>query len=398
VPLIGIFFLLFLFGFVRYDFVKTEFVEEKEILLVSKITSEPKETEKIKSFKINDVLVITDKYSDYQYGDKIKAVGILTKGPLLFFPEIEKIESGKGFYKIILSFKDKLREVINRSFSPPKSSVFSAMTIGDKHKMDNNLKEKLNISGTRHITAISGMHIALIGTFLIIFFMGIGLSRSLSFYFSILFLIFFVAMIGFPSSGVRAAIMGGVYMISKVNGRMNTASRNLFLTGAFMLLFNPLLIHDYGFNLSFLAVFGIIYFSPVLKENISFLKNSKNTEDAFFIALSAYVFTFPFILYNFHEVSLIAVLTNIIIIPFVYLIMVFGFLFLIFGIIFPLISFVFFIPLSLFLSIFLFIIDFFSLFPYLKIENIHFTVPLLMYLFLFILLYKFNKKSRYGRI
>ncbi len=394
----SIFAFFFLFGFLRHEIYKENIVINEEVLIISTITSEAKETEKAKTFKIGKILVITDKYSDYQYGDKVKISGKMNDSYVFLFPKIEKIEEGKGVYKNILAIKDKFRASINKNFSPPLSSVLSAMTLGDRHKMSNELKEKLNISGTRHITAISGMHIALIGIFLTVFLTGIGFSRNASFYLSILFLFFYIIMIGFPVSAIRAGIMGGVYMISKTMGKVNSSKRNIFLVAAIILLINPSLIYDYGFNLSFLAVFGISYLSPVFEEKIKFLKKEKEIREILIITLSAYIFTFPYLLYNFNQVSLFSVFANLLIFPFIYLIMVFGFLFLIFNVSIPFISLIFFIPLWASLSIFLFIVDFFSKFPYLKVESIHFIFPLVFYSLFLFYLYLFNRKKKYDRV
>ncbi len=397
--LLGIFILFFVFGIFRYNIAENNFLIGEEIEIKGIINIEPKETEKVKILKVNNITIITEKYSDYNYGDRIIAKGFFNDSFSLFFPEIEKIEEGEDiFFKKLFLFKDNLREKINKNFNYNEARILSAMTMGDKHKMSNELKEKLNISGTRHITAISGMHIALIGIFLNLFLLFLGFSRNFSFYFSIIFLFLYILMIGLPPSAIRAFIMGGVYMFSQKIGRNNNNTRNIFLTAGIMLILNPSLIYDYGFNLSFLAVFGIIQFFPILEKNISLFKNKKRLRELFLIALSAYIFTFPFLLYNFSQVSLISVFSNVLIVPLVYLIMIFGFLFLIFGTIFPFISFIFIIPLWFFLSLFLFFINLFSKFPYLKIENVHIIFPIIIYFFLFYIIYLFNKNKNYANI
>ncbi len=379
---LGLFILFFILGSLRYNLAEEYFPDEKEIIVKGTILSEPRITEKVKIFEVSGITIITDRYSHYQYGDKVLIEGIL-KDSSLFFPEIEKIGEEERIYRGVLSFKDNLREKINKSFNYEESMILGAIILGDKDRMGNNLKEKLNISGTRHITAISGMHIALIGIFLTIFFKAIHLSKASSFFFSIIFLSLFIIFIGAPPSAIRAGIMASVYMISKLFGRMNNASRNLFFTAAIILLINPTLIKDYSFQLSFISVFGIIHLLPLLKEKIPFLG------DIFLVSLSAYIFTFPFILYNFGHLSLVSVISNLLVLPLIYFIMFFGFLFILSGFF----SFLFIIPLWILLSLFIFLINFFSSFPYLEIRSIPFIFPLFLYLFLFYIIYNFNKKE-----
>lgn len=388
--LFGAFILLFSFGLSRFLFLPQDVFLDEEVSTEGRISSEVEETEKIKRFRVNNFLVITGRYSDYEYGDKVKITGAPDNSSVFLFPEIEKTGSFKrGFYGKVLDLKNTLRGAVKENFSPPKSAILGAMTLGDKHKMSEELKEKLNTSGLRHITAVSGMHIALIGAFLMIFFTSIGIQRFYSLYISVTFLFLFILMIGFPASAIRAGVMGGIYMFSERTGRMSAGSRNLLFAASAMLLVNPLLVHDYGFKLSFLAVFGIIHFAPLLKEKIS-LPVQKELKEALFIATSAYIFTFPFLLYNFNQVSLVSVFSNIAVFPFVYLIMVLGFLFLILSVIFPFISFIVFIPLWVFLSVFVFIMNFFSSFPYLKIDNLHWGFPLLAYSIFFFFILKSN--------
>lgn len=396
---LGIIIIFFIVGFLRFNLTKEELNIGEEIIIEGIINSEPKETEKVKIFRINNILIITEKYSDYNYGDKLKIEGNLGENFSLFFPKIEKISSGgNGFYNTMLSLKNNLREKINKNFSYQEGSILKAMILGDKDKMGNELKEKLNISGTRHITAISGMHIVLITSFLMIFLLSIGVSKSLSFYLSVIFLFFYILMIGFPPSAIRAGIMGLVYNFSQKSGKMNNSSRNIFFTAGIMLFLNPLLIYDYGFNLSFLAVFGIIHFFPILEKYLTIFKKRKTTRSLLFITISAYIFTFPYLIYNFNQVSLVAIFSNLLVIPLVYSIMIFGLLFLFSSLIFNPLSYLFIIPLWVLLSSFLFIINIFSKFPYLKINNIHIIFPLLSYFFLFYVLYFFNKKIKYDKI
>ena len=393
----GLIILSFSLGILRSD--KPFFYPWEEAELSARISSEPRESEKSKIFKINNFLVITDKYADYDYGDKIIVKGKVVDGSTLLFPEIEVAETGGNvFYKHILGLKERFGLSLKRFFSPPKSEILSAMLLGDKYAMSSNLKEKLNISGVRHITAISGMHISLISAFLMIFFLWLGLSRSASFYFSVLFLLIFILMIGFPASAIRAGVMGTIYLYSRKIGRMNSASRALCFSGAIMLFASPSLVFDYGFYLSFLAVLGIISLTPVLQEKTRFFKNHSFLREGFFTAFSAYFFTLPFILYSFQQVSLIAVFSNVMIFPFLYFIMFFGFLFLILGMFSPALSWILFFPLFILISIFMSIVELFSKIPPLKIGEMNWFLLIFSYILIFFFAWRINQSLRRVKI
>ena len=92
-----------------------------------------------------------------------------------------------------------------------------------------------------------------------------GFWRGQAFYLAVAFIAVYIALIGFPASGVRAAIMGCIALLAQKLGRQNTTSRILVLAGALMLLQNPpLLYYDIGFQLSFLASLGIIHIKPMV--------------------------------------------------------------------------------------------------------------------------------------
>ena len=125
--------------------------------------------------------------------------------------------------------------------------------------------------------------------------------------------------------------MGGILLFSQYLGRMSSALRSVLLAAAVMLFFNPLLLKlDVGFQLSFLAVLGMIYLQPVFVNWLRKLPNPKffPLKTTLATTFSAQVFTLPILIYNFGYVPLVSPLTNILIVPFLapitILIFVFG--------------------------------------------------------------------------
>ena len=143
---------------------------DQKITLIGQVIKEPDIREKnikltIKPDNIEGkVLVTTNRYPEYRYGDKLKITGNL-KTPLefedfnyqdylakdgiysvIYWPEIELIERNRGsfVYAKILSFKNKLRESIYQNLSPPQSSILGAVILGDKSRIPQEWKEKLN--------------------------------------------------------------------------------------------------------------------------------------------------------------------------------------------------------------------------------------------------------------
>ncbi len=343
---------------------------EEKITLIGVISDEPDlkeksqkltiEAESLNGTRIEEgrVLITVYRYPEYKYGDKLKAVGKL-KTPsddingfnyrdylkkdgiysVMDFPKMELIGQGFGnpVMKTLFSFKNKFKETAQQFISPPQEGVLEALVFGDEENISKEWKDKLNFTGTRHITAVSGMNITIISVLLLNFLLALGLWRSAGFLFfnySINFIYFNDWRSGF---GVRAGIMAGVFLTAQHFGRMSAASRAVVFASTFMLLLNPLLLKlDVGFQLSFLAILGMIYLQPIFSDFLKKVPNFKffPLKTTLSATLSAQVFTLPILVYNFGYIPLISPIANILIVPFLAPITILIFVFGLFGMIF----------------------------------------------------------------
>ena len=376
-------------------------IREKSIKLtieVEEISSE-QDSQEIKG----RVLVTIWRYPEYQYGDRLKITGKLETPKefpdfnykdylskdgiysLIYFPKIELLENEIDggptsiIYGKVLEIKQKLRESIEQNLSPPQSSILGAMILGDKKQLSEDLKEKLNIAGVRHITAISGMHVAILTAILMTVLIGFGLWRRQAFYLTIILIFFFILMTGFQPSAIRAGIMGFLFLLGQHLGRLSVSSRAVVWAGALMLIQNPLLLRlDVGFQLSFLAIMGIIYLMPIFQ--YYFLKwfsvewfqkrwwlswfPIKFLGGLLAMTLSAQIFTLPILIYNFGYMSSVAPISNILVVPLLPFIMGLGFIFGILGILWQPLGWLLSLPCWLLLTYLTKIINIFSKIPF----------------------------------
>ena len=365
------------------------------------------------------ILVTASRYPVYNYGDELEITGKL-KTPAIFegfnykgflakdgifsvmyFPEIKKIGSKKGnfIFAEILSFKDEVRRSIYRNFSPPQSSLLGALILGDKRRMSDSFREKLNIAGVSHITSISGMHVAILSALLMQFLLGIGFWRGQSFYLTLFFLAFFIIMVGLPASAVRAGIMGGLFLLAQKIGRKSTAFRSIVFAAVLILAANPLLMKlDIGFQLSFLAVSGLIFLDPIFRKMLKKIPENKilNLRTMISMTLSAQFFTLPVLIYNFGQISLISPLANILILPFIPSVIILGFLVGVLGIFFQTLAYFISFPCWLILTYMVKTIEWLSGFSFsaIKLENISFLWIIVFYLILIFFIRYSNEKRK----
>ena len=376
----------------------SKFNDKGKITLTGVISGEPDIRDTFQKIEVkvenSTVLITTKRYPEYKYLDEVKITGKLEtpsvtdtfnyKNYLLKdhiysvmgFPQIEVKsryniflaprslgEVGSFLYEKIIFSKEKIRESIQKNFLPPQSSILEGTILGDNGAMSTDLKNNLNITGLRHIIAVSGTHVIILSSIIMSLLLAMGLWRKQAFYVAIFIILIYIILTGLPPSGVRAGIMGGVYLLSQMLGRQSIGLRLITIACAVMLLINPLLlIYDVGFQLSFLAVLGLILIDPLIKLFIK--KFTKDKAENFVSIVSAtfaaQIFTLPIMVYNFGNVSFVSPITNLLVLPIVYWLMVFGFLSSILGIFWGFLGWIFSVPCYFLLSYFLWIIDFFS--------------------------------------
>ncbi|MEP7265467.1 MAG: ComEC/Rec2 family competence protein, partial [Bacteroidota bacterium] len=224
----------------------------------------------------------------------------------------------------IYDFSWKLRDyLVNvlKSAIPDKDiySVASALLVGYEEDIGDDVLKAYSSSGTLHVLSVSGMHVALIYKVLEwLFSFLLKYKRGRPFYFItiLLFIWFYSLLSGLAPSVLRAAMMLSVVILGKWMSRTSTVYNSMFVSCFLLLAFNPFLLQEVGFQLSLLAVGGIVFIHPLLfrvytpKGKILYALWSMIS-----ISLSAQLLTFPISLYYFHQFPNLFLLSNILIIP-----------------------------------------------------------------------------------
>jgi competence protein ComEC len=320
------------------------------------------------------------------------------------FSKIEKLGKAGGdpmsaAYSEILFVKQKLEQAVQNNFLPPHSLLLAGIIFGNNKNMTQDLRDKLNNTGLRFLTAISGVHVVILSAILINLLMFLKLKRNYAFLFSIILIWLYIVLTGFTTSGIRAGIMGSIFIFAGVLGRQNTSSRTIVLAGALMLLQNPLLLtYDVGFQLSFMACLGIIYLKPSINFLLKkvFKNNLRELVDIISVTLTAQIFTLPIMVFNFGTIPFISPITNILILPVMPAILSFGFLFAIFASLSKILGWIFYLPIYFLISYFLKVMEIFSQHWMVKtITNISWIWLLLFYLIIFSVTIFLNKKFKH---
>jgi competence protein ComEC len=235
-----------------------------------------------------------------------------------FIPSEEQQRQAKGsrsiFENISYFFahqKTSLIKKTNKFLSPPQSALVNAMILGDRAEFEQKILDAFSQSGVVHIISISGTHIALLSGIIFWIFIYLGIGRQKSFNFIVMILFLYILLIGFNPPAIRSAIMGLIVLYGYKTGRLSSLGPVLSLSAAFLLALSPrLLLGDVGFQLSFLAVIGLIFVAPYFSFLLKNIVKWKLLRQVLSMTLAAQVITWPLTVYYFGIFSLIAPITN----------------------------------------------------------------------------------------
>ncbi|MCK4664819.1 MAG: ComEC family competence protein [Bacteroidales bacterium] len=232
-----------------------------------------------------------------------------------------KKEQGNFILLKANSIREKLMSIYeNSGIKGSELGVLSALTLGYKNKLDEQTKRAYSSSGGMHVLAVSGLHVGIIFVVLnslFFFFNRYKYGKFLKSTLIIFLLLAYAILTGLSPSVLRATIMFCFVIIGTSMKKQTNIYNTLAAAAFFMLLINPYLITEVGFQLSYLAVIGIVYFQPKIyslfyTKNWLFDKIWSLTS----VSIAAQITTFPISLYYFHQFPNYFLLTNMIVIPF----------------------------------------------------------------------------------
>jgi len=234
---------------------------------------------------------------------------------------------GNKIYLAILNFKNKLSNNINSVIPEPEAALANGLIFGGNSLLSKDVADNFSKTGLSHIVAVSGFNVTVIAEYLMFLGIFLGLWRKQAFWFAVVGIFLFVLAVGFPSSAIRAGVMGTLLLWAIKNGRLANSFNAIIFAAAIMLLLNPLLLRwDIGFQLSFLASLGIIELAPFWEKFVFKKFKFGGIFETILLTLSATVFVLPILMYNFHIASIVSVLANFLVLPIIPLSMLLVFL------------------------------------------------------------------------
>lgn len=363
-----------------------------------------------------NILVIIPKETDVSYGDKVGVKGLL-ETPENFITdtgrefnyerylanqdiyyiiknaEIEVLSKGHGSHikSWLFRFRELFMKNISRVITTPKSDLSSGLILGARGGFDTKMRDEFISTGTIHIIALSGYNVTIVAEG-VMRILGLVLMGTASITIGILVVALFVIMAGASSTAIRAGIMAIILLFARMTGRSYDAGRALVIAGFLMIAYDPRVITDISFQLSFIATGGVLFVTPKIIGWVRFLPMLFSFRELVATTIAATISVLPLLLYSTGIFSLVSLPANILILPLIPLTMFFSFLTGIFGFISVTLSIPFAYISDLLLSYILFIIHFFASLPFASVTIKSFPLIITIILYGLLSMWVFRKK------
>jgi competence protein ComEC len=291
------------------------------------------------------ILVFVDRFiqpsADLSYGDIVRVEGKLSR-PEPFDADGGRVFDYPGFLKSkgvefvvyrgevtvltqerdtfmgdLFRGKQKFMETFEHAVPEPYAGLGEGLLLGVKRALGNDLEATFRETGIIHIVVLSGYNIMIVVEFLMFLLSFLFFPRA-RMIFGMIIIVLFALLVGLSATVVRAAIMAGLIIVARGTRRTYAVLRALMLAGVLMLIHNPyLLVHDPGFQLSFLATLGLILVAPHIESRLMMIPDFWGTRGFLTATLATQVFVLPLLLYHMGLVPVLSVFVNVLVLPMV---------------------------------------------------------------------------------
>ncbi|MBM4432396.1 MAG: ComEC/Rec2 family competence protein [Chloroflexi bacterium] len=293
-------------------------------------------------------LLFVPRYHVYRYGDVLQVTGKLETPPQLddfdyrgylahqgiystmLYPKIELLEEGKGSEALawVYSLRNRLSQTLSAVLPEPQASLAQGILLGIRSNIPSSIRDAFTHTGTAHILAISGHNLSIIaGILLSIGIWLFGRKRYIYIWLALGLIWLYALLAGMNAPVVRATIMASLFLAAELLGRQRSAFTSLAFAAAVMIGISPQVLWTASFQMSFLAMAGLIFIAPPLMnlgrkavsaifgESRKVVPFANVVADSFGVSLGATIAVWPLIAYYFGIVAFIAPIATFLALP-----------------------------------------------------------------------------------
>ncbi len=262
---------------------------------------------------------VTDGGRTFRYDSFLAKDGVFG---IIGFAKIRLLDDQPSLRRYLYETKHLFVHGLSNALPEPYASLAVGIITGGKQGLGKELLEAFTIAGLLPIVVLSGYNVMVIAEAMLRAFSF--LRKRVAIVLAGFTILLFVLAAGAGASAARAGIMAGLGLFARASGRTYDALRALVFVLVIMLLWNPLLlVHDPGFQFSFVATLGLIIGSPIIEPHLVRIRNAF-LRDIIATTIAAQLFVLPLLLYQTGNLSLVALPANVLALPVVPLAMLFS--------------------------------------------------------------------------
>ena len=241
----------------------------------------------------------------------------------------KNISRGKTTYKLDVFFKERIEnslirryidsriEIMMKGYSSGLKNFYRGIIVGEKKDLDRELLDKFSYTGTSHLIVISGLHIGVIIALLMYIAAKLPVSHDIRHLVVIIVLSLYTLAVGSTPSVIRAYIMGMCYLCGGLFYEESEGRRSLFVAMIINLIIDPLGAGRISFQLSYIAVFVILFIYPYYEKNVKIIESRALRWILTMggLSLAIQLALIPIFMMNFRSIPLLSFLVNIVAIP-----------------------------------------------------------------------------------
>lgn len=343
-------------------------------------------------------------YRKYLANHGVYAVSYLDKGEA----PVSSGKAGSSIRRAASIVKLHILDLIDQSVTGEQNNILKALIVGVRGEISDETEEAFINSGVIHVLAVSGLHVGYVTLVFLVIFGFLRLPKKQKVICTVLALFFYALMVDLKPSVTRAVIMASIILFGQAWERRVNVYNTLAAAAFVQTLIDPLQLFDVGFQLSFTAVFSIVYIyqrlDKLMPQNfrLKLMNNNlfKRITQMFLVSLSALLGTLPITVFYFQRFSLMSLVANLFAIPLVGLIGALGFAQVILGSLWSGINIAYGEVQMLLIGILRFLVDKASdfSFAYFTVPQISVLSVVVFYIFLFCLLNFSKRKVRIATI
>lgn len=295
---------------IRFYTARPSFEEGDRVRVRGMIQEDPTIINGRQKLVVAQIRIYLPIFPEFQYGERIAAEGVVAKGEggwYLKQSEVSRVAQVSQVPRTFLGLREKILGLFGKFLPEPHAALLKGIVLGTKTSLDSNFFEALRTTGTLHVVVASGANIAMFAGGLL-GFLATWVGRRRAIWPALAAVWFYVFLVGWQPSIVRAGIMGSIAFLAQSLGREFDAWRALFISALGMLLLEPQWLFDVGFQLSFTATAGILAFSTRIHKLIVLMPGIIRENLA--ATLGAQIAVSPILFFSFGQVSLIGPLVN----------------------------------------------------------------------------------------